>query len=227
LGCTYNAIPQKKGPKGSRAKVLSELRENQRQSHLAAGQYEYGISRSVSPAALARTPGLVTPDVINTCVEYFFTELYPTLPILHRRKVQQTIMAMDQSIEAYCKMVSLCAYVLFQPNVVLPPHARLNGEFGQASNISLAHLLLDETIRVRKGYEFSEDATILTIYTSFFVFSCYFCLDRQNAAWFYLRQAMTLAHVMGMHDEPSYKNDDFIDSSRKRRLFWVLFMIER
>ncbi|CCC13727.1 unnamed protein product [Sordaria macrospora k-hell] len=29
LTCTYNAIPQKKGPKGSRAKVISELRETQ------------------------------------------------------------------------------------------------------------------------------------------------------------------------------------------------------
>jgi hypothetical protein len=34
LACTYNAIPQKKGPKGSRAKVLSELRENQRNAQL-------------------------------------------------------------------------------------------------------------------------------------------------------------------------------------------------
>jgi hypothetical protein len=181
----------------------------------------------MSPAALARTPGLVTPDVLNACVEFYFTHFYSTLPILHRRRVQQTIMTMDQSIEAYCKMVSLCAYVLFQPSMVLPPSARLNGEFGQASNISLAHLYLDEAIRVRKGYEFFENPTLLTVYTSFFIFSCYFCLDRQNAAWFYLRQAMTLAHVMGLHDESSYKNDDFIDSSRKRRLFWVLFMTER
>ncbi|KIW08889.1 uncharacterized protein PV09_00811 [Verruconis gallopava] len=227
LNCTYNAIPQKKGPKGSRAKVLSEIRETQRQSQLSAGQYEYGISRSISPAALSRTPGLVTPEIVNACVDYFFSNLYPTLPILHHRKVQQTVMAMGHSIEAYCKMVSLCAYTLFQPNMVLPSHVRSNDELGQISNIALARLYLDEAIRVRKGYEFSEDPTIIAVYTSFFIFSCYFCLDRQNAAWVYLRQAMTLAHVMGMHDESSYKNEDFIDSSRKRRFFWVLFMTER
>lgn len=227
LNCTYNAIPQKKGPKGSRAKVLSELRENQRQSQLGGSHYDYGIARSISPPALARTPGLLSPDIINACVEYFFNNLYPTLPILHRGRVQQTIMAMDQSIEAYCKMSSLCAYVLFQPSFILPPHSRLSGDYGQPSNISLAHLLLDETIRVRKGYEFSESPTLLTVYTSFFIFSCYFCLDRQNPAWVYLRQAMTLAHVMGLHEESTYKNDDFIDASRKRRLFWVLFMTER
>jgi hypothetical protein len=227
LNCTYNAIPQKKGPKGSRAKVLSELRENQRQSQLSPGQYEYGIGRSISPPALARTAGLLSSDLVGVCVEYFFNNLYPTLPILHRGRVQQTIMAMDHSIEAYCKITSLCSFVLFQPNIVLPPHGRLSGDFGQVAPSGLAHLLLDETIRVRKGYEFSENPTVLTVYTSFFIFSCYYALDRQNPAWVYLRQAMTLAHVMGMHEESTYKNDDFIDSSRKRRLFWVLFMTER
>lgn len=226
MQCTYNAIPQKKGPKGSRAKVLSEIRENQRHTPLGTSQYDYGISRSISPPALARTPGLVTPDIVNACVDFFFRELYPTLPILHRGRVQQTIMAMDQSIEAYCEMTSLCAYVLFQPSMILAPH-RLTGEFGQASNSSIARAFLDETVRVRKGYEFSENPTILTVYTSFFIFSCYYCLDLQNSAWVYLRQAMTLAHVLGLHEESTYKNDDFIDGSRKRRLFWVLFMTER
>jgi hypothetical protein len=232
LTCTYNAIPQKKGPKGTRAKVLSELRETQRQSQLAPGaQYLPGRdllgSRSISPAALPKTPGLITPEVLEACVDYFFTNLYPVQPILHHARVQQTIMAMDHSIEAYCKMASLCAYVLLQPNMVLPPTARPSGEFGHISNVSLGHIFLEETIRVRKGYECTENPTLLTVYTSFFIFSCYFCLDRQNLAWVYLRQATTLAHIMGMHEEDTYKDEDIIDSSRKRRLFWVLFMTER
>jgi hypothetical protein len=232
LTCTYNAIPQKKGPKGTRAKVLSELRETQRQSQLApGGRYLPGSellgSRSISPAALPKTPGLVTSEILEACVDYFFANLYPVQPILHHARIQQTVMAMDHSIEAYCQMVSLCAYVLLQPNMVLPPNARPSGEFGHISNMSLGHILLEETIRVRKGYECTENPTLLTVYTSFFIFSCYFCLDRQNSAWVYLRQATTLAHIMGMHEEDRYKDEDIIDSSRKRRLFWVLFMTER
>lgn len=227
LNCTYNAVPQKKGPKGSRAKVLSELRETQRQSHLGSGQYEPGIGRSVSPATNARAPGLVTEEVINACVEYFFHNLYPTQPILHRVVVQQVIMTMDQSTEAYCKIVAFCAYMLFQPNMILPLHVRIGGDMSLTPNTSLGHMYLEEVVRVRKGYEFSENPSVLTVYTSYFLFSCYFCLDRQNAAWVYLRQATTLAHVMGMHDESTYKMDDYIDASRKRRLFWVLFMAER
>jgi len=225
LICTYNAVPQKKGPKGSRAKVLSELRDTQRQSQLAPGS-PFDLARSVSPV-LARTPGLLTPDLVHICVEYFFTNLYPTQPILHHGHVQQTIMSMEHSIEAYCKITSLCAYVITQPNLVLPPSYPVQSEGGRLSNIQLGQILLDETIRCRKAYNFCENPTILTIYTSFFIFGCYFALDKQNAAWIYLRQALTLAHIMDMHDEESYKSLDMMESTRRRRLFWVLYITER
>lgn len=230
LNCTYNAIPQKKGPKGSRAKVLTELRENQRQSAIASSShFDFSLAgnRSVSPVSLARTPGLLTPDILRVCIEYYFANLYPTQPILHRQRVQEAIISMDHSVEAYVKLCGLCAYVLFQPGMMLQPGVQGPVESGQLSASGLGHLLLDEAIRVRKACEFFENPTTVTIYASFFIFCSYFCLDRQNAAWCYLREALTLAHVMGLHDEETYKTDDYITSSRKRRMFWVLFISER
>lgn len=133
-------------------------------------------------------------------------------------------MQMEHSIEPYCKMAALCAYVLFQPNMSLPPNSRYGAEFSAAG---LGHLLLEEAIRVRKGYEYFENPTLLTIYTSFFIFCSYFRLDRQNAAWSYLRQALTFAHIMGLHEEETYKDEDFISATRKRRMYWTLFISER
>jgi Fungal specific transcription factor domain len=210
--------------------VLSELRETQRQSQLAPGShydFSLGASHSIAPASLARTPGLLTPDILALCVEYYFANLYPTQPILHRQRVQEAIISMDHSIEAYVKLCGMCAYVLFQPNMMLPPGVQPGIDSSYLSASGVGHLLLDEAIRVRKGYEFFENPTIVTIYTSFFVFCAYFCLDRQNAAWCYLREALTLAHVIGLHDEETYKTDDYITSSRKRRMFWTLFISER
>ena len=224
LACTYNAVPQKKGPKGSRAKVLSELRENQRQSHLTQGSPYELTSRSISPQAFSRTPGLLSQDVLDPCIQYFFTNIYPTQPILHRQRVQETVLQMEHSIEAYCTMASLCTYVLFQPSMVLPQTSSFGANLSASA---LGHLLLEEAIRVRKGYEYFENPTIMTIYTSFFIFCSYFALDRQNAAWSYLRQALTFAHVMNLHEEDTYKDDDLISTSRKRRMYWTLFISER
>lgn len=46
LACTYNAIPQKKGPKGSRAKVLAEIREHQRINLGVSFPHDYDTSAS-------------------------------------------------------------------------------------------------------------------------------------------------------------------------------------
>lgn len=228
LTCTYNAIPQKKGPKGSRAKVLSELRETQRQTQFTASASQDHVfgGRSLSPA-LSRTPGLLPPELIDHCVDYFFANLYPTQPILYRGSVQQAVAVMEYSTEAYCKITALCAYIMVQPNAVLPPSLVPAGSIGPISTFSMGHALLEESRRVRKGYDFLESPTILTLYTSYFIFMSYFCLDKQNTAWTYLRQATTLAHIMGLHEEETYKHGDAVERSRKRRLYWLLFITER
>ncbi|KAK4507008.1 hypothetical protein PRZ48_000742 [Zasmidium cellare] len=225
LTCTYNSIPQRKGPKGSRAKVISELRENQRQSQLISAKPCFD-SPNHSPGDL-KTAGLLSMDMITSCVDYFFAHLYPTQPILHRQKVGETIGQMDNSIEAYCLVVSLCAYMMIQPNMVIPPEAFEGLEIPPQPSLQLGHTLLQEALRVRKGHNYIENPSIWSVVTSFFFFGSYFCLDRQNTAWFHLREATTLAQIMGMHEEVNYQLEDVVESSRRRRLYWLLFVTER
>ncbi|MBE7182341.1 MAG: Zn(II)2Cys6 transcription factor, partial [Terriglobus roseus] len=108
LTCTYNAVPQKKGPKGSRAKVISELRQTQRQTQPPIGRSVFDVE-AMHAASTMRTPGLVSVELITACVDYYFTNLYPTQPILHRVKVGETIGQMEINVEAYCLITSLCA----------------------------------------------------------------------------------------------------------------------
>ncbi|OCK76852.1 hypothetical protein K432DRAFT_334978 [Lepidopterella palustris CBS 459.81] len=228
LTCTYNAIPQKKGPKGSRAKVLSELRETQRQSQILTGYPdELGFDGRPVSSAFIRTPGLLPPGLVESCVEFFFGNLYPSQPILHRQRIQDTIMSMEHSTEAYCMIVALCACVMTQSNMSVPPNVALHGDVGQISNVGLGAVLLEESIRVRRGHDYIENPTLLSAITSFFYFGSYFGLDKDNTAWFHLREATTLAQLMGMHDEETYKTGDAIDCSRMRRLYWLLFVTER
>lgn len=222
LTCTYNAIPQKKGPKGSRAKVISELRETQHRHLQAINATLPVVTDTFMPHThLGRTRGLLTPDLINACVDYFFLNVYPSQPILHRGKLAQTISLMELNVEAYCLVTSLCAYMLIQPNLMLSN----NG--GQTPGPSLGLTLLAESLRVRKGCDYLEEPSIMSVITSFFLFGCYFCLDKTNTAWFHLREATTLAYVTRLHEEDSYATLDPVEASRRRRLYWLLFVTER
>jgi hypothetical protein len=166
-------------------------------------------------------------DMIATCVDFFFANLYPTQPILHRHKVDETIAQMDTDPEAYCLVVSLCAYMLIQPNIELRSSAFDGLDVTARSNSQLGHGLLAEAIRFRKGFNYVESPTVWSVITSFFLFGCHFCLDLHGTAWFHLREATTLALTVGMHEEATYRTGDIIESSRRRRLYWLLFITER
>ena len=204
---------------GSRAKIISELRETQRQTQIK----QEVESPPLSPAYI-RNPSLLSMDLITTCVEYFFANLYPTQPILHRQRMGEIISQMEVSTEAYCVVVSLCAYMMIQTNMdsVFPgSHAK------SQPPLVIGQTLLHEAIRVRKSLNYIENPTAWSVVTSFFLFGCHFCLDRQNAAWFHLREATTLALIIRMHEEDTYATPDIIDNTRRRRLYWLLFVTER
>jgi hypothetical protein len=170
---------------------------------------------------------LLSHKIITSCVEYFFANMYPTQPILHRQKVGETIGQMETDLEAYCLVVSLCAYMMIQPNMVLPADAFDGLDTPPQPSLQLGHTLLEEALRVRRGLFYIENPSVWSVITSFFFFGSYFCLDRQNTAWFHLREATTLAQIMGMHEEANYSSMDIIESSRRRRLYWLLFITER
>lgn len=228
LSCTYHAIPQKKGPKGSRAKVISELRETQRQTTLSSkvASRLNGLSTAPCAPTLAPTPGLLTTEMIKECTEFFFNNMYPTLPILHRGRLEQQALYADQNVDTYCLLTSLCAFMMIQPGMTIPGDP-MGLESMPGANLVSGNVLLEETLRVRKGYDHLETPTMNSLVTSFFLFGCYFGLDLHNKAWFHLREATTLVHILGLQKEETYQQFDAAESSRRRRLYWLLFVTER
>ena len=228
MTCTYNAIPQKKGPKGSRAKVISELRETQRATSLSA-KVQSRLNGMPSPPctpSLSPNTGLLSNELIKDSIDFFFANMYPIMPVLNRHRVEQQAMYVDQSLDSYCLLTSLCAFVLLQPGMTMPgndPLFQLPG-----ANITSTNLLLEEALRVRKGYDYTANPSLSTLCTSYFIYGCYYALEMHEKAWYHLREATTLAHISGITREEKYmQHGDPIESSRLRRLYWLIFMAER
>jgi len=232
LSCTYNAIPQKKGPKGSRAKVISELRETQRQTSLSAKVQNRITGLATGPMpnpAAAPAAGLLSAELIKECLEFYFSNMYPQLPILSRQQIEQQAMysVMEQNRDAYCLITALCAFVFLQPGMSMPPGDPFNLDMMPGVNLIASTVLLDEALRVRKGYEVLDNISLYTIATSYFIFACQDGIESHNRAWYYLREATTMTEMLGMHNEETYLQWDPVESSRRRRLYWLLFATER
>lgn len=228
LGCTYNAIPQKKGPKGSRAKVISELRETQRQTSLSA-QVQNRINGINTPPAptLAPTPGLLTPDMFKECLEFFFANMYTDIPILNRPRLEQQAMFVEQDADTYCLLTAVCAFMMIQPGMGIPGGDPYGLDSMPGANIISSTVLMEETIRVRKGFDYNENPTLNTLCTSYFLFACFYGLDMHEKAWFHLREATTMIHIIGMNKEEAYMQFDAVESCLRRRLYWLFFVTER
>jgi hypothetical protein len=257
LQCTYLAIPQKKGPKGSRAKVISEIRDTQQQQqhqvqHLQQQQQQQHAAQLAAPLVspslhnnepspfnfnspltptYRRTEGLISRHTIDSCLQFFFDHLYPTMPIFSRGKINDMIYGHESAqSDAYCLIASLCAFVIVQPGMTM----NISGALGESyageppqNRYGYANMLLEDLLRVRHGRDYVEHPSLTAAQTSFFLFCSYFTLERQNSCWYYLREASTLAQLMRMHDESSYMTGDTTDNLFRRRTFWLLLLTER
>ncbi|KAL2148150.1 hypothetical protein VTH82DRAFT_8735, partial [Thermothelomyces myriococcoides] len=179
LACTYNAVPQKKGPKGSRAKVINELKETQRQSSLSA-RLQGGINGGLLGAGLAPNPRLLPQETLKACIDFYFAHMLPTLPILDRQRLEADARYMEQNLDTYCLLTSFCSFVCLQPGMVIPG-AGVSDPFSQESmfgaNVMTSSLLMEETIRVRKGYDYTASPTVNTLCTSYFLFAVHHYLE--------------------------------------------------
>ncbi|MCJ1287759.1 hypothetical protein MMC26_007111 [Xylographa opegraphella] len=228
--CHRRKPPQKKGPKGSRAKVISELRKTQdhdpTRPSSSPNDGRASLDSPLGSPLATRARGLLPTDTIPACVSYFFENFYPTMPILDQGRMKQTVTEMDTKTEAYCLIGSLCAFVVIQPDF----HIRTAGDRPQFSSIRQVSAqclrLVEETLRAWNGYDHKDSPTLTDVLIAFFLSAAYFGLEKANAAWIHLREAITLAQLLGMHDEGTYKRGD-VDGDIRRRLFWLLYVSER
>ncbi|KIW29106.1 uncharacterized protein PV07_04943 [Cladophialophora immunda] len=248
LECTYLAIPQKKGPKGNRSKILSQIRNSQKkkQPHLpqtspSESTPQQSPSQELkpslgfsSPSPTVPSPGspntaLLSKQTIENCVDFYFSNMSTTTSILNRHHLIDMIDSrLPTDTEFYCLAGSLCAFVMVQPgmNLAVAPGCHYEGEPPE-NRYGYANMLLNDVLRARKSIDYVEFPTLSAVQTSFFLFSCYFTLEQQNICWFHLREAATLAQLMSMHEESSYLVGDPVESMYKRRMYWLLLVTER
>jgi hypothetical protein len=136
------------------------------------------------------------------------------------------VVSMDVSAEARCIVLAMCAYVLIRTKVEMFPGSFVRSALPQMERVGFGRVLLEESVRVRCDLDYREYPTHSTVLASWFYYGCYLELAKENTAWFHLREATTQAHLLGMHDEITYRLSSH-DAPLKRMLYWLLFIAER
>ncbi|KAG7059005.1 hypothetical protein JMJ77_0006374 [Colletotrichum scovillei] len=126
-------------------------------------------------------------------------------------------------------MTACSAVISLSPEILQPPDPPSNTSTEvPAPILPTTEFLISETLRARRQCDLAEHQSLLHAQTSFFLFSAFFCMDNDNAAWFYLRESITILQTLRLHEEATYSDiNDPVLATYARHMFWVLFITER
>lgn len=148
------------------------------------------------------------------------------MPILDQEQIYASLGTLGEHPEQYGLVTALCAMIILQPEILGPSVSSKGPQEG--SQLPSSEVFIAETRRSRQFCDHVEAPTLATVQTSFFLFAALFSMGRDNSAWFYIREAMTMLQLQRFHEEDSYlKMADAQYATYCRRTFWLLFITER
>lgn len=86
---------------------------------------------------------------------------------------------------------------------------------------------LDQCVSTRNQYDYLEDNSLENVISSFWLSTSFFEINQNKKSWVYLREALTFAEDMGLHDNSTYAGLSPTETLCRQRVFWILFVTER
>ncbi|KAL2843737.1 hypothetical protein BJY01DRAFT_248512 [Aspergillus pseudoustus] len=216
LICCTTSVRRKKGRQGATATVLQELRKAPEPLHTNTNNV---ISTPTPQSTVisnrfVRKSGLLTPNLVQSCADYFFARMLGTVPILLPTTFQSHVDRTSECLHSYCLVVAFCAFVFTQTGYTscLDPENQTAGR---------GKPLLDEALSARRLLDPFAAPTRHGITIAFLLYGCQIGMGNQRQAYYFLREATTL-YTAGMLDQADAGVDD-----NEGNLFWLLLISER
>ncbi|KAF7719092.1 Fungal Zn(2)-Cys(6) binuclear cluster domain-containing protein [Penicillium ucsense] len=257
IPCTFNKRPLARGPRSLRAKTIHRINASQQQhelrreentntesSNVDEGQANHPTSGRISstpspshteiPSSTTSDPPASTPErhtsnepcrvstsslVLQLCV--YRLRLFPVWPIVDVEEIMGYLHRDPENIDAYALANALGAATIAQLKLDSP----------ESGNMALAASMEAEcqsAIDLLRRRQRSEELTTNSIRVSFFLH-----VYHENSApggtrsLLYLREAISMAQIMGLHREASYSSLTSREQRMRQRIMSLLFVTER
>lgn len=158
--------------------------------------------------------------LVPQCVELYYEHIYPIMPVLYMPAIRSMI-ARQMTPSEKNLIYALCALVSMHMS------GKSLSFDGPASWEDAGRFFLDECVSNRQSYDFMEDASLNAVISSFWLSTSFFEINQNRKSWLYLREALTLAQDMGLHDDSTYVSLSPQEALCRQRVFWILFVTER
>ncbi|GAQ10260.1 hypothetical protein ALT_7581 [Aspergillus lentulus] len=220
IKCTYIRVQQPRGPQRLRSTTKYLIEQTQRGLDAQNGGW---ASVPVEQAGHQghQTERLRIPINILTPPLYVYQmRMYPVWPIVN---VESVISVLQEDTERR----NLSTYILATA-IAAATLAQLKLEDLTTSDSPTADAFAAESLHARDLYGYKAKPSLDNIRTSFFLHVYY---ENQQSggseSLLYLREAITMAQMMRLHQEASYIGLSPEEEQLRRRILWLLFVTER
>lgn len=220
IECTFNKTPSVRGPRSLRAKTLEQIREAQQIGH---GSYPSNMQEETQPQPVSSSEmSEITVEslVIRLCI--YRLRLFPVWPIVAVEEVIAALHRDTHDVETFALAAAVGAATMAQLKLE-------RFQDGGVDDGTTARCLEAECQRVRTFHSLDSGAASLNkLRTSFFLHVYHENQEPGGTkSLLYLREAITLAQIMGLHRASTYHTLDPSEDRLRRRILWLLFVTER
>jgi hypothetical protein len=173
------------------------------------------------PAIPMHGPTRIEPSVIARYLTTYESRAYSIWPVTDIKVIINRLLSNEADVEAYALATSLCAAMISQ--------FQIGADISPSSYNSpvCAGGFEAEAVRVRMCYEYREHMTIWSLLSSFFLHAYAENVGKKTTSTVLLGEAITFAHVIGLHKSSYYTNLDDDQQQYSLRVYWLLFITER
>ncbi|KAF2736125.1 hypothetical protein EJ04DRAFT_575594 [Polyplosphaeria fusca] len=167
-------------------------------------------------------PQRISIACLSQYLEVYQNRGYPIWPVVDTETLIARLLTHQEDMEAYGLAAAICAATLGQFQIDAEPKSPVEGHY----RVSCA-LFESEAKRSREATDHLENVTISSLLTSFFLHVFSADTGRMTASTVLLGEAITKAHILGLHRVPHYTPLDIEQQQHHLRIYWLLFITER
>lgn len=172
------------------------------------------------PPTPTQNPSFELNSITKRSIDLFFSHLYPIYPILDEGAIRSSLSNHSELDSASnCMLLSMCAMTLV--------HVDKWPSMSTEQRAVHARKCVRQCQEIRMNTNFIENATFEDILCSLFIAVTYFELKCRKASWFFVREAITLAHATGLHLASQDASSNATEQIQKQRTYAILFITER
>lgn len=223
ISCTFLRPKKKRGPKGPRTETGHKIERFQAKLNGNGdqdGKHIHSRPKLTSLAADASRETLINfpLESYQWYLDIFHQRLYPVWPIISRDELINRLQNDESDFESHALASALCAATIAQ--------LRLRDDKAPFDSIS-AHDFGADAERLRRCFDHREHYTLSSLLTSFFLHIYFANVDKLRTSGFFLREALTYAHGLRLHQPDTYADADPVSRQLRLRIYWILFVSER